>query len=107
MADRSDQIARDALSEALTHFPKWRDDVARFSMTAARAKSTDRGSMLMRCQEIEREIADVRTDLIVNLAEAPQRVSGHSRVVDIEKALDNLERSLGAVRAQIETQQRN
>jgi len=61
----------------------------------------------MRCQEIEREIADVRTDLIVNLAEAPQRVSGHSRVVDIEKALDNLERSLGAVRAQIETQQRN
>ena len=61
----------------------------------------------MRCQEIEREIADVRTDLIVNLAEAPQRVSGHSRVVDIEKALDNLERSLGAVRAQIETQHRN
>ena len=58
--------------------------------------------MLRRCDEIAREIADVRGDLILDLAEAPQPVAGHSRVVDIEKALDNIETALRDVRARLE-----
>lgn len=103
VVDRSDQIARTALADALTYFPKWRDDVARFSMTADRARSRfDPEPMLARCEEIEREIADVRGDLILDLAEAPQPVSGHSRVVDIERALDNIELALRDVKARLE-----
>lgn len=97
--DRSDQIARAALADALTHFPKWRDDVARFAISAERTR--DPTLMLARCDEIAREIAAVRSDLILDLAEAPQRVSGHSRVVDIEKALDNIEAALNDVRARL------
>ena len=103
MVDRSDQIARTALADALTYFPKWRDDVARFSMTADRLRGGyDREPILARCEEIAREIADVRGDLILDLAEAPQPVSGNSRVVDIERALDNIELALRDVKARIE-----
>jgi hypothetical protein len=99
----SDQLAREALAEALTYFPKWRSDVARFEMTAERArKPVERAPMHERCDEIEREIIEVRTALILNLAEAPQQVSGHSRVVDIEKALDNIESALRDVKARLD-----
>jgi hypothetical protein len=103
MANRSDQVARAALADALTFFPKWRDDVARFSMTADRVRGrSDREPMLARCEEIAREIADVRGDLILDLADAPPPVAGHSRVVDIEKALDNIETALRDVKARLE-----
>ena len=101
--DRSDQLARAALAEALTRFPRWRDDVARFAISVEKAKRTgDKAPILGRCEEIAREIAEVRTELILNLAEAPPRVCGHSRVVDIEKALDNIEATLSQVRTQLE-----
>ena len=54
-----------------------------------------------RCDEIAREISDVRGDLILDLADAPRPVAGHSRVVDVEKALDNIETSLRDVRARL------
>jgi hypothetical protein len=102
MVDRSDQIARTALAEALTYFPKWRDDVARFKLTAERNRGRlDRDQILARCDEIAREISDVRGDLILDLADAPRPVAGHSRVVDVEKALDNIETSLRDVRARL------
>jgi len=101
--DRSDQIAREALADALTFFPKWRGDVARFAIRADRVRrESEREPMLSRCDEIAQEIAEVRADLILDLSEAPQRVSGHSRVVDIEKALDNIEATLRDVRARLE-----
>ncbi len=97
--DRSDQVARAALADALTHFPRWRDDVARFAISADRKR--DPGPMLSRCEEIAREIAEVRLELILNLADAPQRVAGNSRVVDIERALDNIEAALRDVQARL------
>ena len=101
--DRSDQIARAALAEALTFFPKWRGDVARFAIRADRpVREAEREPMLSRCEEIAQEIAEVRADLILDLSDAPQRVAGHSRVVDIEKALDNIEATLRDVRARLE-----
>ena len=103
VVDRSDQIARAALAEALTFFPKWRGDMARFAIRADRIRrESEREPMLSRCDEIAQEIAEVRADLILDLSEAPQRVAGHSRVVDIEKALDNIEATLRDVRARLE-----
>ena len=104
MVDRSDQIARTALADALTYFPKWRDDVARFRLTTERDRGRlDRDQILARCDEIAREISEVRGDLILDLADAPQPVAGHSRVVDVEKALDNIETSLRDVRKRLES----
>ena len=40
------------------------------------------------------ELLAARTDLIIELAEAPRVISGHSRVADVEKALDNIEAAL-------------
>jgi hypothetical protein len=100
--DRSDQIAREALADALTFFPKWRGDVARFAISADRVRrASEREPMVERCEEIAREIAEVRADLILDLSDAPQRVAGHSRVVDIEKALDNIESALRDVQARL------
>lgn len=100
--DRSDQIARSALAEALTRFPKWRGDVALFSVRADRAAGTSEAErMLSRCDEIADEIAEVRAELIIELADAPPRIAGHSRVVDIEKALDNIEMALRDVRSRL------
>ena len=104
MVDRSDQIARTALADALTYFPRWRDDVARFRLTTERDRGRlDRDQILARCDEIAREISEVRGDLILDLADAPQPVAGHSRVVDVEKALDNIETSLRDVRKRLES----
>jgi hypothetical protein len=103
-SNNTDQLAREALADAFSHFPQWRSDVARFEMTADRvARDADRQPMRSRCEEIEREITDVRTELILNLAEAPQQISGHSRVVDIEKALDNIEAALRDVKERLQS----
>ena len=72
-------------------------------MTAAKAgrSSTDhdRADMLSSCDRIEQEVSEARTQIIIGLADAPQAVRGHSRVVDVEKALDSIETSLAEVRA--------
>ena len=57
--------------------------------------------MADRCGEIAREIAEVRTDIIFLLADTPRDIAGHSRVVDIEKALDNIEMKLAGVQKQL------
>lgn len=101
--DRSDQIARAALADALTHFPKWRDDLALLAIRADRVSGAqDVERIVLRCEEIARELSDVRAGLILELADAPARICGHSRVVDIEKALDNIENALRNVTARLE-----
>ena len=98
----SDQQVRAALADALTHFPAWHDDLARLEVRTARGVAArDLNAMATRCGEISREIAELRSDLIFLLADTPQAIAGHSRVVDIEKALDSLEAKLAGVQKQL------
>lgn len=46
------------------------------------------------CARIEDEIRMSRTEVILELAEAPRKVTSNSRVVDIERAFDNVEAAL-------------
>jgi hypothetical protein len=88
-------IVRDALEPTLTLFNAWRSDVASMAVRADRhAGDRDRRAMLERCAAIEDEVLAARTDLILELGEAPQAIAGHSRVADVEKALDNIEMAL-------------
>lgn len=86
---------REAIEPTLTHFNAWRSDLAKFAVRAERHNGDrDRRAMLERCVAIEAEVLDARTDLIIELAEAPRAIAGHSRVADVEKALDNIEATL-------------
>ena len=70
-------------------------------MAERRFTEADRKAMLERCAAIEGELMMVRTDLIVGLADAPQKVAGNSRVVDVERALDNIEAAVEALRQKL------
>jgi hypothetical protein len=98
----SDQHVRAALADALSHFPAWHDDLARLEVRTARGVPVrEKPAMADRCGAIAREIAEVRTDIVLVLADTPRDIAGHSRVVDIEKAFDNLETKLAGVRKQL------
>lgn len=100
--DRSNAQARSVVDSTLTQFARWRDELATFEARARRRLTeAERGDMLARCGEIETEVLTVRTELILSLAEAPQRVRSNSHVVDVERALDSVERSLGDVRGRL------
>src|SRR5690606_36725665 len=88
-------VVRDALEPTLTQFNAWRSDLASFAVRAGRrAGEPERRAMLARCAAIEAELLAARTDLIIELAEAPRVIAGHSRLADVEKALDNIEATL-------------
>jgi len=88
-------IVRSALETTLTQFNAWRSDLASFAVRADRdAGDRDRRAMLERCAAMEAELLAARTDLILELADAPRNIAGHSRVADVEKALDNIEAAL-------------
>jgi hypothetical protein len=88
-------VVRAALEPTLSQFNGWRSDLASFAVRADRqAGDRDRRKMLERLGAIEAELRAARTDIILELAEAPPPIAGHSRVADVEKALDNIEASL-------------
>lgn len=100
--DRTNSEARRAIKETLGHFNDWRLDIARFSALAERAlEETTRCAILDRCAEIESQLIEARTDLILSLADASRKVAGHSRVVDVERALDNIELCVRQVRGKL------
>ena len=70
-------------------------------MAERRFNEAERKAMLERCAAIEGELLMARTDLIEGLADAPQKVAGHSRVVDVERALDNIETAVEALRKRL------
>jgi hypothetical protein len=95
MQENPNIIVREAIEPTLTQFNAWRSDLASFAVRAERHfGDRDRQTMLERCAAIEEELLAARTDLIIELAEAPRAVAGHSRVADVEKALDGIERTL-------------
>ena len=102
VVDTSNGDARRAVADTLAKFGPWRLDLARFQgFVERRFTDADRRQILARCAEIEAELLAARTELIVALAEAPQKVAGHSRVVDVERALDNIEAGVKALRAKL------
>jgi hypothetical protein len=98
--DHSNREARRAVADVIDRFTRWRVAIANMSGRAelGRLTAVDRERMLKDCMEIENEIAEARTDLLLELADAPVKVTSHSRVVDAERALDNVEVSLAGVR---------
>ncbi len=95
-------VVRDALEPTLSQFNGWRSDLASFAVRAERhAGDRDRHAMLERLAAIEHELRAARTDIIIELAEAPPPIAGHSRVADVERALDNIEASLRDVRGRL------
>ena len=100
--DQSNVKARAAVAATLDRFGAWRRRLAVFEVSAERRFSPEeRAAMLAQCVQIERELAAARTELLLSLADAPQPVAGHSRVVDVEKALDNIETALAGVRRKL------
>lgn len=95
--------ARRAVAPTLMHFEAWRS-----SLTLLIARSERRFSdeeqieMLSRCIAIDAELLEARTGLLLDLADAPAPVSGHSRVVDVEKALDGVAATVAGVRRRLE-----
>lgn len=97
--DRSNADARLAVAEVASRFGPWRTSLAQMSAQADRpVDETLRARLLDHCEAIAGEIRAARTDLILELADAPRKVAGHSRVMDIEGAFDNLEATLERVR---------
>jgi hypothetical protein len=86
------------IQETLGHFDKWRDRVAMLQASVER-KGADRKAIRKECTSIRAGILQARTNLILGLAESPARMSGHGRVVDVERALDSLEESLTQIEA--------
>lgn len=100
--DTSNGEARRAVAETVTRFAEWRADLARFAVTVDRRfTAIERRDMLARCEVIEAELLAARTALIVGLADAPRKVAGHSRVVDVERALDNIEMGVKTLRGKL------
>jgi hypothetical protein len=70
---------------------------------AARARhpesSGSRSQLVNECGRVEDAVLAARTELIVRLMDTPPSVAGHSRVVDVEKSLDSLERALAEARS--------
>jgi hypothetical protein len=95
-------LVREAIEPTLTHFNAWRSDLASFAVRAERHWGEgDRQAMLARCAAIEEELLAARTELILELAEAPQVIAAHSRVTDVEKALDNIEAALEDIKRRL------
>lgn len=100
--DTSNADARRAVGDILARFDEWRRDLTRFgAMAERRCSDADRETILERGQAIEEEVMAARTELIITLADAPASVAGNSRVVDVERALDNTEAALKALRAKL------
>ncbi|HWA18133.1 MAG TPA: hypothetical protein VG757_03995 [Devosia sp.] len=97
--DRSNAEARRAIEGTLARFSSWQEDLARFWALVERQYSAVEGeAMLARCTTIAHEVQQARVALIEALVDAPRRVAGHSRVADVEKALDGVEAMLEGIR---------
>ncbi len=91
--------ARSAIAEVASRLSTLHGRVRFITASALHARvARSYEKLLAECDEIGKAISEARTELIVNLMDAPSRVAGHSRVVDVEKSLDSLERALSEAR---------
>ena len=64
---------------------------------AAERSGSNRAALTDDCAAIRSEVLAARTDILLALADAPARIAGHSRVVDVERALDSVDVAVKAV----------
>lgn len=96
---------RAAISSTLERFAEWREQFAVMDARVTRTLTTDeRASMVERCTNIERGIQSARVDMLQKLMHAPSSVAGHSKVADVEKALDNLSSAVFALKRAMRVQ---
>lgn len=94
--------ATQAIEATLRQFGAWRTDLASISVRAERRSSAaESRSMLARCDAIEVEVQNARIGLLKTLIDAPRSVAGHSRVADVEKALDGIDRTVADIRRKL------
>jgi hypothetical protein len=95
--DTSAGDARRAVADAVRSLQPLREQVA---LIAARAErplaAAERQRLCQQCENVERICQEVRVALRERLMDAPHKVVSHSRVTDVEKALDNLEAATSA-----------
>jgi hypothetical protein len=99
--DQSNREVRDALAAIVERFGAWRAEVAMLSARAARGEPAHADEMRLHCDAILVAIRAAHEELVLDFAEAPAAISGHSRVADVEKALDQLEVELNRLKARL------
>ena len=80
----------------MERFPDWRQRCALMAAEAER-RGGDGAHLTEGCAAIRAEVQDARTDILLALADTPPQLAGHSRVVDVERALDSVETAVTAV----------
>ncbi|RYE09765.1 MAG: hypothetical protein EOP22_07935 [Hyphomicrobiales bacterium] len=102
VVDTSNGEARRAVAITIASCGPWQQELAKYTAWAERRRSSrETQEMLDRCDEIEVEVRQARVALIEGLMDAPRRVAGHSRVADVEKALDGIGARIEALRRQL------
>lgn len=96
ITDRSSRDARDAVADVVERFAPWRHTLATMTAMAERGRlaNAERTGIEKQCEELGASILEARTELLAQLIDAPTKVTAHSRVVDVERALDNIEAGL-------------
>jgi hypothetical protein len=93
------QQVRQAISEVVQRLDPLHREVAFIGAKARLVRSdAERLSLINQCDNAGSAAVQLRTELIVQLMGAAPPVAGHSRVVDLEKSIDTLERAIGEVR---------
>ena len=93
---RDHRHVTDILAQTMARFPDWRQRCA-FMAAAAERPGSDPAPLAEACEVIRSEVLDARTDILLALLDQPARLAGHSRVVDVERALDSVDTAVRAV----------
>lgn len=103
IVDTSNAEARRAVAGVVRRMAPWRLDIAQMNAIVARPmRGAERTRCLSACTEIGKGVADARIMLIESLIDAPRKVLAHSRIADVERALDGVEADLRRLRVGIE-----
>lgn len=102
VTDKTNAEARRAVIEIGRRLGPMRERIAMIDAHAQRGVSDPlRGNLIDECLEITESFREARVDLLCNLIDAPARVTSHSRVADLEKAIDNLESAVAGAKAKL------
>jgi hypothetical protein len=88
-----------AISDVVQRLDPLHREVAFIAAKARLLRSdTERVALLRQCEKAAHTAVQLRAELIVQLMDSAPSVTGHSRVIDLEKSIDTLERAIGETR---------